>query len=232
LATGTHALAANTTYWIAGKVYIHASAGVITLTITGPGYDNVTDINIVSGDAVDTMETANAYATKIGFSHFGGNNISIDNVHIYDGADAAPWDALSIERRVYYFLPTGDGSNIDFTASTGARYTCQDENPKNDDTDYINSATVGHKNSVVIDDIPTVTVDALNLIAAARRDDATAVGIKLFSKISGTDYLSDELILGSAYVHLEKQWLVSPATTAAWEEAEVNAAEWGVNISS
>ena len=38
LATGTHALAANTTYWIAGKVYIHASAGVITLTITGPGY--------------------------------------------------------------------------------------------------------------------------------------------------------------------------------------------------
>ena len=229
LATGTHALSPNSTYWFAIKIYIHASAGTVTLNITGPGYDDVNDINLTGAD---TMESANAYATKIALSDFGAADIIIDNFHLYDGTDAAPWNALIPESRIYFYLPSGDGANTDFTASSGADYACMDENPTNDDTDYISSATPGHKNSVVIADIPSVTVNAVNLTAIAKRDDATARGLKVFSKISGTDYLGDEFLLGASYQVVDKLWLVSPATAAAWGEAEVNAAEWGVTVSS
>lgn len=227
LATGTNILALNNWYWLAIKAVID-NAGSFRLDIKGPLID-ATDINF----AGDTQATANAYCNSMVLEHSGASGISdYDNFHVYDGSDAAPWNAISAERRVYFALPTGDGALTAWTPSAGARYQCVDENPPTDDTDYISDSTPGNRNTFTMPAFSNATVDAVKLTMRSRRDDAGPRGIKLTARIGGTNYDSAEFLQGASYIYLAKYWLKSPATAAAWGLAEVNGAEWGVDLST
>lgn len=230
LATGATALVIGQWYWLSIKAVINGAAGSFRLDIFGPGV-NVTEFNVAGAN---TQNTANAYATKLrfeGVNSAAGNSV-IDNVHIYDGADAAPWNAVSTERRIYFNLPTGDGALSQWAASAGADWQCVDENPPTDDTDYISTATATDRSLFTTGAFTNITVDAVKLSMRARRDDAGPRGIKLTARIGGVNYDSAEFLQGATYTYQPKYWLTSPATAAAWGLAEVNGTEWGVLLST
>jgi len=232
LATGTNSMVVGQWYFIAIKVTISDAAGVVTLNMSGPGV-NATEINIVAGDGVDTQNTANAYATRLSMTRLtAAGNIFLDNFHLYNGADGAPWDAISGERRIYFNLPDADGADVAWTPSAGNRFACVDENPPNGDTDYISEATATDKSSFTVPALAGITPDAVQAIMYARRDDAGPRGIKLYTDIGGTDYLGSEFLVGATYLYYAEQWVLSPDSGVAWGLAEVNAAEWGVQLST
>jgi len=231
LATGTNAMTAGLTYFLAFKAVISTGAGSFVLFLSGPGVYNLTEINY----AGDTANTANDYATKISFvraANGTGAQQTIDNVHIYDGTDGAPWNALSAERRIYFGLPTADGASVQWAASAGSDYQCLDENPPNGDTDYISSSTATNRTSTTTGALASVAIDAVKLSMYARRDDAGPRGIKLYTRIGGVNYDSAEFLQGASYQYWAVDWLLSPATAAAWGLAELNGAEWGVLLST
>lgn len=218
----------NTWYWVAMKFVVHNSTGSILVYVNGT--------EVFNASSLDLTGTANAYATKVHFRRSAADAAaegSLDNLHIYDGSDGSPYDAILAEHRIYYGLPDGDGVATDWTASSGSDYACVDENPPNEDTDYISSATVGHRNSFTVPDFDgDLVIHALSLTMQARKDDATTRGIKGYSLISGTRYYSSEFSMGATYVLHTAQWIKSPASSADWTPTEINAAEWGVEVTT
>jgi len=230
LATGATALAINTWYWLGFKAVISDAAGIFQLYLSGPG------VNVLEFDlsALDTQNTANAYATTLALRtvHSSAGAMDFDNGHVYDGTDAAPWNAYSTERRIYYFLPDADGSDTDWAASAGSPYECVDENPPNSDTDYISSATATDRASFTVPALSDATIDAVKMSMFAYRDDAGPRGVKLYAKISAADYDGSESLLGAAYQYFGRYMLTSPATAGNWGLTEFNNAEWGVLLST
>lgn len=233
LATAASSMVASTWYWIAIKAIINNNAGIgiCVVNMSGSGVGG-NQINY----AGDTAATANDYATKIVMSTDAGvaaQNGQLDNFHLYDGSDGAPWNAISSERRIYYNLPTGDGAATQWAASAGNRWACVDENPPNGDTDYISTATVTDRNSVTMVALSNISADAVKLSCQVRRDDAGASDIKLYTRIGGTNYDGTAFATGVAYVFSPRTMILDPsAGPGAWTLVNVNAAEWGVLRSS
>jgi hypothetical protein len=232
LGTSAQAMVGGTWYWVTIKAVISNNAGVgsFDMNVEGSG---------VSGSQIsfagDTATSANDYATQIRLntSSVATNSPSYDNFHLYDGSDGAPFNAMLDERRIYFGLADGDGSDTAWTASAGARWQCQDENPPNDDTDYIHTAGVGNRNSVVIPDFVNVTPEAVKMSARTRRDDAGPSNVALFVKNAAATYSTGANVpTGSTYVYIPRTMLLSPFTLGAWGLAEVNGAEWGVQRTS
>lgn len=231
LATGTNGMAIGQPYWISIKAVIASVGGSFKLHMSGPGVNNL-EIDY-SGD---TANTANDYATRVVISRASGNasgQQTIDNFHLFDGSDGAPYNDLLTERRIYFGLADGDGSDIAWTASAGSRYQCVDENPPNGDTDYISTAGVGNRNSVTIPDFSAISPDAVKMSCQVRRDDAGPSNIALFVKDSGGTYSTGpDYATGAAYVYAPRTMILSPFTAGNWGLAEINGAEWGVQRTS
>ena len=222
LGTSTELLRANQWNWIAGKVTFNQSTGTIDIVVNGTTF--------LALSSQDTCATANEYVTifKIG-QHDASDHIYMDNFHLYDGSDAAPFNALLTERRIYFNFPTGDSaSETDWTASSGNKYACLDENPGTT-TDYIYSSTVGAKYGFTIADLPESGPDVVKLSGYVYKDDATARSIRLYNKQSATIYNGDTQVLSASAVYLNTQWLTNPAG-GSWDKTTVDASEWGIEL--
>lgn len=228
LATGTKVFTLGVWYWVAVKIVISNTVGVVQTKV-----DNVDDINLTGAD---TCANANEYADQFDwFNQSGAANIWIDNWHLYNGADAAPWNAIStVERRVYFFMPNADGTPVDWTASAGADWQCIDEIPPNGDTDYIKSSTVG--NITVVDKANVsgiATINFVQVMAGARRDDAVARGFKIVAKdVGGTYAKSSEYALTASYTYYLMGWLQDPVAVSAWTPTNFDAYTFGVELTS
>ena len=229
LATGVTSIAAGVWNWVAGKITFNGSTGTCTLKLNGVQQFAATGLN--------TITTANAYATKIGFSRPGngsGYQGNLDNVHIYDGTDAAPWNDISAERRIYFGLATGDGALTAWTASAGNKWACIDENPPNNITDYIYAATPGDQYTYTKAALSGVgSIDGVQLWMQAQKDDATTRGVKLLSRSNGgTVSKGAENLVLSGWLYYVTQWLLDPSTAAAWTVSNFDSNQFGVEVST
>lgn len=228
LATGTKVFTLNVWYSIALKVVLNNTTGSVQVNV-----DGVSDITYNG----DTCATANEYATQYKICYEGGNGwvCQFDNLHVYNGADAAPWNALpTVSPRVYYFLPNGDGATVDWTASAGADYQCVDENPANGDTDYIKSSTVNQISVFTKAALSNVAaVNHAQLSVALRKDDSATRGVTLKARDNGgTYYDSGEFLLTTIYGYYNFGWLLDPGTAAAWVIADFNNYQFGVEVTT
>lgn len=131
--------------------------------------------------------------------------------------------------RVQDFLPTSDGTDIDFTASAGNRYACVDETLQNGDTDYVYSSTPGNKQTFNIADISTTgTIVAVITTAFVRKDDAGSRSFKLRTRSGATVSDGPEISINNSNLAFQKIEENDPNTAAAWSPANFNAAEFGV----
>lgn len=228
LARGSTTINFGTWYCIEVYLKVSNAAGVCQVKVNG-----VLDINF-SGD---TQQTANAECSYFQWGRgIGGASGSemlahFDDIAINDttGTKNNSWIGRG---GIYGLKPSGAGTYAQFTPSTGANYECVDEVPPNDDTDYVESDTVGYKDSYALADLPVATgqVDAVQWLARAKLDAAGAGNFKRLLRHDSTDYNGENLTVDTSYVYHQEILENAPDDTE-WTVAKVNALEIGMEIS-
>jgi hypothetical protein len=214
-------------YFIEFKVTID-NAGSYAVRVNGSAVAALTG----SGD---TQAGSNAYANIIRIGMFpgggGGGTFDIDDLYVLDG-QAGLNDFLG-DCRVKCVLPDGDGNYTAWTASAGSDYQCVDETTPNDDTDYISSSNATDRASFTYGAVGvTGNVKGVQLCLSARKDDAGTRTIQHSTRISSTDYDGASVNVADGYAYYPKVWENSPATSSAWTVAEIDGAEFGVELVS
>jgi hypothetical protein len=197
------------------KVTINDTTGALIIKINGRTVLDVSNI--------DTRNAANAQT---------------DNLIISAGASSAGYiyvDDIIIDNAAFPGLggivvlpPTGNGT---YTAWTGD-YASIDDNPPNDDSDYISTdaAVTGTKENFTCDDLPTgfASIPRVGLVTKAKLDGAGSGNIKNTLRSGGSDYEGSSVALSTSYTWAKSFWDTDPADAAAWSKSKVDALEVGV----
>ena len=196
-------------------VYRDPSAGLasvyfnetLQLALTGQNTGSGTSTNVV----FNTADVVDAY----------------DYCDIFIAASDTSSDLPYGDRPVFALMPSGAGGHTDFTPSAGSNYQCVDEQPPNDDTDYVSSSTATNRDAYAMDDLPAAvgTVYAVIPVLYARKTDAGSRSLTPGFRIGTTDYDGTAQNLSTSYGYMTQVFMVSPATSAAWTASEVNGAQ-------
>lgn len=148
-------LDASTFRSVQWKVTISDTVGVAEVKV-----DNITVITLTSQD---TKNTANAYITQyqLGEVYTAGTyDHYIDDFWIVDTTGGVN-DTYLGDQRVQCCFPAAEGDQADYTPSTGTNNAALvDETPANDDTDYVESSTVGNIDLYTITVSPSIPTAA------------------------------------------------------------------------
>lgn len=160
-----------------------------------------------------------------------GTTRYIDDLYVNDATGTAPNNTFYGPCRVYALAPTGPGTDTQFTASSGANWTCVDEQPASA-TDYVSAATIGTRDTYALADLPgsVSAVYGVRPTAIAKSSDGAAVNLKTAVRSAGTVYGGTITPLGATDAAISTVRSVDPATAAAWTVAGVNAAEAGFEV--
>jgi hypothetical protein len=217
----------NTWHYVEVKVKISTTVGEVVVQIDGDEVANVSSVN--------TQSTANAWTDYIEVSPGNVSSVGdVDDLYLCDISGAAPHNSFLGDVRIDLLLPNGEGSNSDFTPSTGStHYTLVDETVPNI-TDYNSSATNGHQDSYNYQDLLTLTgsIFGAQLVMYAWKDDAGQKGVKPLCRSSTTEDALAAQALSTDVKYYRGIWVKDPSTATAWIEAGVNAAQWGAEVSA
>ena len=128
---------------------------------------------------------------------------------------------------------TGNGSNTDFTCSTGSDHgALVDEAAPNDDTDYVSSGTVDHVDTWNFPAVGyTGTVKGVQLALSAKKTDSGTRAIAAVTRPVSTNRVhATTHYLSTGYLYWLSLWEVNPEDSAAWEVADVDGAEFGAKV--
>jgi hypothetical protein len=235
LATSTNALAANTWYYIEQKVTI-ADSGTYEVRVNG------SSTGWIPSASGDTRNGARASANQIKLlGHTAAVDRDFDDFYLLDGQDGTAsqgaanndfWGDVTVET----LMPDGNGAHSEWTGSDADQvdnYALVDESPANGDTDYVKSSTVGQVDTYSFGDLSTLNdVLAVQVNLQARKDDAGDRSLRLKCRVGGADHDGDSQALSTSYQFLRQVWGKNPATGALWQPSEVNAAEFGVEVTA
>lgn len=220
--------AANESHYVEMSAFLHDTAGTVKVWVDGALVINLSGIDTKNG------------GTKAVFDGIqfrtGNDNLprpEFTDIYVTNGTGAAPYNGNLGDIVVHTQLPNANGNYSQFTGSDGNstdNYLLVDENPRDDDTTYVETSVNGERDSYGFEDIAPVTGKILGVIATANaRNTGAAENLQLSTRIGSTDYDSATLTAPGDYDSLsEKVWQVSPATAADWTFAEFNAAEFGI----
>jgi hypothetical protein len=230
LGTGTAVLQPNVWYYIEFKCTISDAAGVAVVRVNG-----VTDINLSS---VDTKNTANATADQVQLGGGGPSvnaNVDWDDLYINDNAGSTNNDFLG-DVRVEAIFPSGNGNSSVLVGSDGNstdNYLLVDEAAPNGDTDYVESSTVGDKDTYAYGNMATTagTVFAVQTVPYARKTDAGVRSIVSVARLSATETDGPAQTLSTTYQYLPDIRETKPGG-GAWTITDVNNVELGTKVAS
>lgn len=136
--------------------------------------------------------------------------------------------------RVRTFVPDSDGNSSDFTRSTGSNdYECVDEQGSNEDTDYIYSDTLNHKSIFGITTGSLGTVEGVQVNNHVRLDQAGTRKIKAICRSNSVDYQGSESdAIPANYIYESEIWETDPDDSGAWTQTKLEAAEFGLEITT
>jgi hypothetical protein len=196
-------------------------------TIEASMYNDAgTLLQTISATGIDTQNTANAYASRLGV---GGINcdpyfddVSVDST----GETIGPCQVETL-------LPDGAGDLAAHTrggADSGANWSQCEENPDDSDTSYVQSTGVDQDDCYTFANRSLSGINrAIQVTATAKLAGGASRQIKLFVRISGVTYLGSVThTLTSSYSCYSECWTNNPATGNAWSDSEINAAQFGV----
>lgn len=216
------------------KITINNTTGSIELRING-------GVEIGPTGSLDTQGTSNAFADSVLFGgiNSGSNTCAPQTRYVHvlvmDSTGSAGNDFIG-PIDVDLLQPTGDGFYTDwsFTGAPSAWEAVDDSNP-DEDTSYIFESAVGDKETFTHPSLPggTTLVKSVAVWARGRRDDAVTRAFKVLLRSGGVDNLGAvEHFLGDAYLWFLQPYEVSPFTATAWTVSEVNALEYGVQVTT
>ena len=201
---------------------------------TGTVEVRVNENTLLTLSNVDTQNTANAYFNKFKFgSPYSNIYMDYDDLYLCDTAGAKNNDFLG-DVRVDVLRPNGAGAYTQFTPSAGANYENVDEVYPDDDSTYNQGSLVDDKDAYNVGDLPSppvsTTIHGIKSQITIRKTDAGARECKVLTRSGTTDSLGDALALSDSYLTPTKIYEDNPDDSLAWEDADVNAMQVGVQI--
>jgi len=183
--------------------------------------------------SVDTKAGSNSYHTTFRFLGTSNNVLTtphFDDMYCCDGSGSANNDFLG-NTRVVAIRPDAAGDSTQLTPSAGANYECVDEELCDDDTTYVESLTVGHKDLYGTDAALTGVILGVQVNTDCRETDASSFDLKTVCKSDTTEDADAGQAIGSTdYVTKTRVLEEDPHTSAAWVAADVNAAQFGLEV--
>ena len=175
------------------------------------------------------MSTAN----RIMFAALTSAGDCLDDIYVCDSTGASHNDFLG-EVEIEAIFPSSDYGTCDWTCSTGTdHYGLVDDNPPDDDSTYISTDTVDHKD---LFDYQDVSGDAGILgiqINTLARIESAARNLTPMLRSGGTEYAQTaQLVTDTSYDEFVTILETDPATSSAWTVANLNATQFGVKMTS
>lgn len=224
---GATVLTPNAWYGLEIWLEISDTAGVVRIWLNG----NLTpEINLTG---VDTRNGASGLA----------QNMFLDGAWVVDLCDFVVYDDLGTvnnvaplgDLRVEYVMPNGNGAASDFVGSDGNsidNFLLVDEMPVNHDTDFVESATAGAKDTYEMGGLAVSTgnVLAVGAVLFARKTDAgTRQIVPVYRLAGGAEADGALMTLGSSYASLSEVAESRPGG-GAYTIADVNGMQVGVKV--
>lgn len=218
----SQAVTTNAYMYIEMKVTFSATVGAYEVRMNG--------VTIFSATGVNTIGSANAYANNVSIGSYNWN-ARIDDFYLCDGTGSANNTFLG-DSRIDALYPTSDGANLTWTPSTGTtHYTCVNKTapattPNVSDGTSGDLDTYGHG---AISHNP-VAIFGTQTCMCAQKSDAGAMSIKEAMRSGGTNYTGASQALATSLLIYREVRETDPATSAAWTQSGVNAAEIGTGV--
>lgn len=216
--SGSGVLTVDTWQYIEIKVYIHDTAGTYEVKVNG--------VSVLSDSGIDTKPTADGGVNSIFCYGSNGSYTYYDDLYM----DTANFKG---DCRIDTLMPNGAGNYTQWDPSAGSNYQCVDDSGDiNDDTDYCSTSIVDEIDTYTFENLSAlgVTIHGLACNVCARKDDASTRKFKALTRVNGSDYVGDEETLNDNYHVHQYIWQNNPDDAAAWEEADVNGAEFGAKL--
>lgn len=215
---------ANVWNYIEVKVKLSDAAGTYDVVLNG--------VNVLTGTGVDTQNQAAATFDRITLHGHTGSSGYFTDMYVADSTGAACNDLLG-DSRVDTVMPDGAGNYAQWDPSAGANYECADDSGALDnDTTYVSTDVLNEIDTYTFGNLPALgtTIHGIAVVLATRKDDAGTIKSKSVTRISATDYLGTEVSQADAYDFYHDYMEVNPHDAAAWEEADINGAEFGIKL--
>jgi hypothetical protein len=217
----------NNWYYFECKVKGGTSDGVFELRIdevvkySGGPFDTV----VVNG--TNTINFIDLWNGNYCYGYF-------DDVYILNTEGSVNNNFLG-DVRVDAIHPNGDGNYSQMTPSAGNNYECVDETTF-DDSDYVEDALAGNKDSYTYPNVPTDLDNAgiygVQVDTVSKRTESTANRkMKNFLRTGSTDYedaAAKDLL--DTFESMNTIWEDDPSDSNPWTQAKINACEFGVEV--
>lgn len=229
LGTSTAVITPSTYCYLEVKFIIHTVSGSVIVKKDGVDIINLTGINTSLGGI--------SYANGVGFSLATNPSeaatIDWDDIYICDGSGSTNNNFLG-DLRVDAVFPNGAGNSSAFTPSAGSNWQNVDEDPADDDVTYNTANAAGAIDLYAFPDIaPTVgTVFGVVSYLTMKKDDSDIHTAMAVIRRSAANYPSTHKTLTTSYAMYQEVHETDPSTLAQWTIANVNAAEFGLELVS
>ncbi len=183
-----------------------------------------------------TTDTQNATAVEMGYLLLNGivTYTYFADIYVCDLNGSINNDFLG-PLAVEQILPNGNGSTSDFVGSDSDsidNYLHVDDVSTDDDATYVESATVGDIDLYAYTSLSGIPTSIVGLVArpiAKKQLGGSRLG-KIITRVNITNYDGDTMYVGVDFKVEPSVWELNPDDSAAWEAADVNGAEFGVEV--
>lgn len=217
----------NVWAYIEVRVVFSTTVGELEVLVNGTEVINETGLNTCAA-GTEHIDEVRIHSSSVQNNYF-------DDLYICDTTGTENNDFLG-DVSIKTLYPVADGTNSDFTPSTGVdNYATIDEPQLTADTDWNIGSTIGDKDTF---DMTTLagdnTVMAVQVTAAVENTTTGTIAVRPMAisgstpaETEGDDYILSQTIKGAMHI-FEKE----PVDDVDWTVASVNSAEFGIKIQS
>jgi len=211
--------AASTEYTIEIRLLVDDTVGEVEVLLDG--------VQVLVGTGLDTKDTAFVGCTGFRVQN-PVNGWNMDDIIFRDWSVISSFIGFHVVRP---FMPDGAGDATDFTPSAGANWAAVDEVATDDDSTYVESATVGHKDlyNIATTGFTSASVLAVQVHHIARKTDGVLREIRPLLKHGATELAGATVALGTSYSRTSELFDDVPGGSG-WTLAQVEALQVGQEV--
>lgn len=184
----------------------------------------------------DTKYQTAATWTEIRWGIIAGAELYLDDLYVCDQTAATYGpsndDILGDVRVVEVIASSGDGTNAQFTPSTGTDNGAMvDESTPDGVTTYNASSTAGHIDTYNFPALSvTGTVLGVQLSLYCAKSDSGTRTLAAVARPASTNKIGTEQTPTTSFRYYHQVWDYSPETDTDWTVAEIDGAEFGIKV--